>query len=60
MLGSSADSNCKPYFIPDDAFIEFIEVEYSSTVIHTLVIKISNAYYSFWGDQPKLGITSML
>ena len=50
IVGTSQGANCKPYVIPDDAYLKFLEVEYSFSKIWTLMIKVSNDYYSFWGD----------
>ena len=49
-LGNLESANCKPYLIPDDAEAEFMEVTYSDH-IDSLVLKLSNDYYSFWGNK---------
>ena len=58
IVGTSQGANCKPYIIPDDAYLKFLEVEYSFSKIWTLMIKVSNDYYSFWGDQPPSSVPS--
>ena len=49
-LGNLGSSNCKPYLIPDDTQAEYIEVTYSD-YIDSLVIKMTDDYYSFWGNK---------
>ena len=49
-MGNLDSPNCKPYIIPDADVIDYIEVTYSD-YIDSFVMKISNDYYSFWGNK---------
>ena len=49
-IGNLDSPNCKPYIIPDADEIMYMEVTYSD-YIDSLVMKISNDYYSFWGNK---------
>ena len=50
LLGNLDSPNCKPYLIPDADLVEYMEVTYSDYV-DSIVMRISNDYYSFWGNK---------
>ena len=50
LLGNLDSPNCKPYLIPDDDLVEYMEITYSEYV-DSIVMRISNDYYSFWGNK---------
>ena len=50
LMGNLDTPNCKPYIIPDAAFVEYMEITYSD-YIDSIVMRMTNDYYSFWGNK---------